>query len=196
MLSNMSQKTLDPTAETREHIVTVADQLFYTRGVTQVTMDQLRDAAGVSLKKLYSHFPSKEEVVVAVLERRHRAWTDGVAERVAAAPDTRSKVLAVYDFLADWFCEADFRGCVFVNTFAELGATSPRVAQIVREHKTDFQHRLAQVVTEHGGDPVLAAQLAILAEGAQTTAAISGDPAAAAQARAAAATLIEAAELD
>jgi hypothetical protein len=50
-------------------------------------------------------------------------------------------------------------------------------------------------VAEAGGPPALAAQLAILAEGAQTTAAIAGTPEAAAQARAAAATLIDAAGL-
>ncbi|AYF99554.1 TetR/AcrR family transcriptional regulator [Protaetiibacter intestinalis] len=180
------------TTDPRTRVVQTADELFYARGVSTVTMDQLRDASGVSLKRLYSMFPSKEDVVVGVLERRRSIWTEGVESLIDAAPDARSKVLAVYDFLAAWFCDADFRGCVFVNTFAELGATSPRVAAVVREQKAAFQQRMAQLVTQLGGSELLAAQLAILAEGAQTTAAISGAPDAAAVARAAAETLISA----
>ncbi len=177
----------------RERIVDAADRLFYTRGVNSVGMDQVRDAAGVSLRRLYAAFPAKEDVILAVLDKRHRAWTDAVEERIAAAPDARAKVLAVYDFLTDWFAEADFRGCAFVNTFAELGATSPRVAAAIQEHKAGFQRRLAELVAQLGGPASLAPQLAILAEGAQTTAAISGDPVAASQARDAAITLIDAA---
>lgn len=60
-------------------------------------------------------------------------------------------------------------------------------------HKSDFQGYVADLVRAAGGPPALAPQLAILAEGAQTTAAIAGTPDAAAQARAAAETLIDAA---
>ncbi len=183
--------TLIEETSPRERIVEAADRLFNARGVNSVGMDQLRDAAGVSLKRLYGVFPTKEDVILAVLEKRHRMWTDAVEARIAAAPDARGKVLAVYDFLTDWFRDVDFRGCMFINTFAELGATSPRVAAAIQEHKAGFQRRLADLVTELGGPPSLAAQLALLAEGAQTTAAISGGSDAAAQAREAAITLID-----
>ena len=82
---------------------------------------------------------------------------------------------------------------MFINSFGELGTTAPRIAAIVREHKAGFQARLAELVAEAGGPPSLAAQLAILAEGAQTTAAIAGTNAAAKQARQAAEVLIDAA---
>jgi hypothetical protein len=62
----------------------------------------------------------------------------------------------------------------------------------VRAHKADFQARLTELVAEAGGPPSLAAQLAILAEGAQTTAAIAGNSEAAWQARQAAEILIDA----
>jgi hypothetical protein len=89
--------------------------------------------------------------------------------------------------------EDDFRGCMFINSFGELGATAPRVAEIVRAHKAKFQARLAEIVAEAGAPAWLAPQLAILAEGAQTTAAIAGTNDAARQARQAAEVLIDAA---
>lgn len=179
--------------DVRERIVGAADRLFYARGIGQVGMDAVRDEAGVSLKAIYREFPSKEDLVIGVLEHRHEMWTTGLAAATAAVPDPHDRLLAIYDHLAGWFGEADFRGCGFINAFGELGAASQRVAEAVREHKRSFQAYVDQLVVEAGAAADLGPQLAILAEGAQTTAAISGDPAAAAAARAAAAVLIESA---
>src|SRR5215472_4060092 len=92
--------------------------------------------------------------------------------------------------LARWFRTETFRGCIFINSYGELGGVTPAVAAIVRTRKAGFQARIAELVREAGGPASLAPQLAILAEGAQTTAAISGASAPARQARKAAETLI------
>jgi hypothetical protein len=67
------------------------------------------------------------------------------------------------------------------------------VAEAVRVQKATFQEYVLGLVREDELPDAVAAQLAILAEGAQTTAAISGDPSAAAQAREAASVLVDAA---
>ncbi len=179
--------------DARQRVVDAADELFYARGIRAVGMDDVRTAAGVSLKRLYSLFPGKDNLVLAVLRKRHAMWTDGLTAAVGATEDPRGKLLAVYDYLAEWFAEDSFRGCGFINAFGELGPTSPEVAAYAREHKRSFQDQLAALVAEAGADPSLAPQLAILAEGAQTTAAIEGSPDAAGHARRAAETLIDAA---
>ncbi|MEV6369529.1 TetR/AcrR family transcriptional regulator [Micromonospora musae] len=179
--------------ELREQVLDVADRLYYGRGIQAVGMDALRAEAGVSLKRLYQLFPSKESIVEEVLHRRRRLWNGLVEAAVATGTSPRDRLLAVYDMLARWFDDDDFRGCVFINTFGELGATAPRIAGLVREHKAQFQAALAALVAEAGGPASLASQLAILAEGAQTTAAIAGTSEAAGHARAAAATLIDSA---
>ncbi|MEU6208143.1 TetR/AcrR family transcriptional regulator [Micromonospora musae] len=179
--------------ELRERVLDVADRLYYGRGIQAVGMDALRAEAGVSLKRLYQLFGSKENIVEEVLQRRRRLWNGLVEAAVATGATPRDRLLAVYDMLARWFDDDDFRGCVFINTFGELGATAPRIAELVREHKAQFQAALAALVAEAGGPASLASQLAILAEGAQTTAAIAGTSEAAGHARAAAATLIDSA---
>lgn len=184
-------------ADTRAHIVDVADQLFYARGIQSVGMDAIRTGAGVSLKKLYAAFPGKEQLIAAVLAGRHDVWERGVHGAVDAASTPREKLLAMYDFLESWFGDDTFRGCGFINAFGELGATSPAVAEIARDHKDSFQRFVqdltADAVTDAGRAEELAAQLALLAEGAQTTAAIAGTTAPAVHARRAAETLIDAA---
>ena len=183
------------TAETdaRERVLDAADALFYSRGFSAVGMDEVRDAAGVSLRRLYSVFPSKESIVLAMLERRHEQWTSGLDAVVGTRSDPRSRILAVYDYLSAWFADESFRGCGFINAFGELGGVSLAVSALIRAHKQSFQDEMARLADEAGAPPSLAPQLAILAEGAQTTAAIAGDPSAAGHARAAAEILVDAA---
>jgi AcrR family transcriptional regulator len=180
-------------SETRTRIVATADELYNAKGIQAVGMDELRAAAGVSLKKLYQEFPSKSSIVMAVLERRHQSWTEGLDAKVRQAATPRARLLAIFDYLAQWFCEDSFRGCGFINSFAELGAVSPEVADYARKHKESFQEYVGKLSAEAGAPPHLAPQLSILAEGAQTTAAIAGTSDAAGQARHAARVLIDAA---
>jgi AcrR family transcriptional regulator len=180
-------------ATDREQILETAERLFYTRGIQSVGMDAVRTATGIPLKRLYAAFPSKDALLVEVMRYRMGIWDAGIAGAAAAATTPTQKLLAIYDFLDDWFRTDDFRGCGFINAFGELGASSPGVAEIAQGQKAAFQRYVAELVAELGAPPALAAQLALLAEGAQTTAAISGTPDAAAHARAAAKILIDAA---
>jgi len=183
--------------ETRDRILAAADALFYAHGFQSVGMDDIRTAAGVSLKKLYAAFPGKDQLVAAVLGGRHGSWEQGVTAAVAAAASPRDRLLAMYDFLEQWFGDDTFRGCGFINAFGELGGTTPAVAAIARDHKDSFQRYVAGLAADVVSDPEaaeeLAAQLALLAEGAQTTAAIAGDTAPARHARRAATVLVDAA---
>ncbi|NYJ02682.1 AcrR family transcriptional regulator [Nocardioides thalensis] len=177
----------------REVVVRAADELFYARGVQAVGMDAVRTASGLPLKRIYGLFASKDELVLAVLAYRRSLWETGLAAATERAADPRGRVLAVFDFLDEWFREPDFRGCGFVNIYGELGACSGEVADAVRRQKEHFQDHVRRMVEEAGLPAYVAPQVALLAEGAQTTAAISGSPEAARQARAAAETLLDAA---
>lgn len=180
--------------ETTDRILSAAEELYYRKGFAAVGMDELRTVAGVSLRRLYALFPSKEHIISAVLRRKHEEWEKAVAARVAAAgPAPKDRLLAVYDYLEDWFCTDSYRGCAFINAFGELGGTNPAVATVVRDHKQSFQQYMSGLASDLGASELLGAQLAILAEGAQSTAAISADSTAAVQARAAAEILIDAA---
>lgn len=176
-----------------ESIISCAQELFYARGFHAVGMDEICVAAGVSLKKLYKNFPSKDAVVLAVITRWHEQWSAALEQRIAAAPQPVGRLLAVYDFLAEWFETDNFRGCGFINAFGELGGISVTVADLTYRHKKSFQDCMDKLVEQAGAPAYLAAQLSILAEGAQTTAAIAGDSTAASQARDAAEVLIAAA---
>ncbi|MEU9504837.1 TetR/AcrR family transcriptional regulator [Micromonospora sp. NPDC048170] len=175
-----------------ERLLDAADTLFYERGIQAVGMDAIRTASGVSLKRTYQLYPSKEHLVEAVLRRRDRAVRDGIEAYTSARATPTERVLAVFDYLHDWFGQPDYRGCAFINSFAELGGSSPNVVEIVRTHKRAFADHLAALVAAAGRPPQLAAQLTLLANGAMVTAAIAGSAEPAREARAAASRLLDA----
>jgi AcrR family transcriptional regulator len=174
----------------RTGLLDAAEWLFYSRGIQSVGMDDLRDAAGLSLKRLYQLYGSKGELVEAVLRRRDVRLRQRLAEHVDTRTGAENRILAVFDWLSAWFDEHGFRGCAWINSFGELGAVSPVVARLAREHKAAFRQYLAGLVADADLPAGLTDELLILAEGAIVTASIFGTTEPAAQARAAARTLI------
>jgi AcrR family transcriptional regulator len=180
----------ETTVEAR--VLSAADALFYQHGVQAVGMDRIRDASGVSLKRIYQCFPSKGALVEAYLRRRDRWARTALEEHVARHVGSDERLLAVFDWLHDWFDGPDFHGCAFINAFGELGADSQGVVDAVREHKAAVHQYLRDLAHETGAvEPEsLAAQLVLLLDGAMSTASITGSPTPARQARAAARTLL------
>lgn len=64
-----ASKRLALAAETREAIVTAAERLLRSRGADQLTYPDTADAAGVSLRTIYRHFPTHPELLQAVAWR-------------------------------------------------------------------------------------------------------------------------------
>ncbi|WP_406375596.1 TetR/AcrR family transcriptional regulator [Streptomyces sp. NBC_00647] len=177
----------------REQALDAAERLFYGRGIQTVGMDDIRGSSGVSLKRLYQLFPAKEQLVEAYLERRDIRWRERLAEHVDGQRDPERRILAVFDWLGLWFAEPDFRGCAWINSYGELGATSERVAGQVRAHKAAFRTYLAGLVSAAELPAALGDHLFLLAEGAMVTAGITRSAEPAAQARAAARLLLKSA---
>lgn len=181
------------TAVARDRALDAAEELFYARGIQAVGMDELRGASGLSLKRLYQLFPTKEQLVVAYLARRDERWRGRLAAHVARQRDPRERIPAVFDWLQEWFGEAGFRGCAWHNAHGELGTTSAPVAEQVRAHKQAFRDYLASLVDAAGLPAALTGPLFLLAEGAMVTAGVTGGARPAAEAREAARVLVAAA---
>ncbi|MFJ6461365.1 TetR/AcrR family transcriptional regulator [Streptomyces sp. NPDC091387] len=178
--------------EARDQALDAAENLFYARGVQAVGMAQIRDASGLSLKRLYQLFPAKQDLVEGYLARRDVRWRRSIAEYTSRHEDSKEQVLAVFDWLRQWFEEPGFRGCGWINSYGELGAASPAVTQLVQEHKQAFADWLIDLVGRTGRPASTGQQIFLLAEGAMVTAGITGSSSPAAQARDAASVLLAA----
>lgn len=167
----------------RGRLLDAAEQVFYARGVQAVNMGEVRAAADLPMRRMYQLFPSKDDLVVAFLRRRHDRMMAAIEDFVGKAGVPRLRVLAIFDYLDAWFREPEFRGCPWMNVFGELGPTNPVVAAEVSYHQQAFRTLVTGIVTASGYTPVVANAVYLLVEGAVATAAVRHAPAPADEAR-------------
>ena len=168
-------------------ILEAADRLFYGQG-TMIGVDTLAAEAGVSKRTLYNHFPSKDALIAAYLQRRLRLTpTNG---KPAA-----QQILDDFDRLERSFGAEGFHGCAFVNAVTELKDPSHAAHAIALQAK-DLRRHWFRALLERGGalDPEgLSMQLVLLVDGATAAALVRKDPTVARAAKAAARVLLQAA---
>lgn len=107
--------------QTREHVLEVAHQLFYWRGIRATGVDLLAAESGVAATTLYRLFPGKDNLVAAYLLRaaeHYREWFDAAAAAGGTSPPDR--ILAVFDALTEQTRPEQCRGCPFLMALAEF----------------------------------------------------------------------------
>jgi AcrR family transcriptional regulator len=180
-------------SQARQRLLTTAEELFYAEGIRAVGVEQILHASGVGRASFYRHFPSKDDLVVAVLQGRDQRWREWLAERVAAHG---GGPLAVFDALAERFARPDFRGCAFINTMVESADPDSSAHRVAAQHKAEVAAYVETLLTDAGvSEPAaLAPQFALLMDGALVTALRERTPDAAFRARAVAAALLATAD--
>src|SRR6478609_6869160 len=92
------------TSEARQRILETADRLFYQEGVRAVGIDRIIAEAEVAKMSLYNHFPSKDDLILAVLKYRE----ENVLEFFRSAMERHGKkaknsLRAFFAVLKEWF---------------------------------------------------------------------------------------------
>jgi AcrR family transcriptional regulator len=177
--------TLPAKPSMKDRILETADRLFYLQGIRAIGVDTIAAEVGISKRTLYNHFPSKDALISAYLERRF----------VQPRPSDKSpieQILGTFDSLERRFASKDFRGCPFVNAVAELGSEDRSVRKVAVEFKESrrlwFRDHLVRLgVTDAEG---LATQLAVLVDGSIAQDLVRNDPAMARAAKEAAKVLL------
>ena len=96
--------SLQQKPDMKERILETADKLFYLQGIRAIGVDTIAAEIGISKRTLYNHFPSKDALITAYLERRF------VQPRPSDKPPAE-QILATFDSLERRFSAKDFRGC-------------------------------------------------------------------------------------
>jgi len=111
----------------RERIVDAAYDLFASRGIRDVGINELISNSGLTHGGFYRHFASKDELVLAFLEKRDQVWTVNaiMGEARRRADTAEQQLLAIFDVFTDWFHRTDFEACSFINVLLEMGASHP-----------------------------------------------------------------------
>lgn len=159
-----------PDAGARERIVRTAYDLFVQDGLRAVGVDRIIAEAGVAKSTLYRHFSSKDDLVLAVLERRIDVWSRGWLQREVTerGRTARGKLLLIFDLLDEWFHRDDYEGCLFINSLLETGVESSPVGPSAARALADVRSFVRQLAEDaHVRDPVrFAARWQLLMMGA------------------------------
>lgn len=161
----------------RERILRTADRLFYEEGIHAVGIQRIVAESHVTLVTLYRHFPSKDDLIAAYLDRRAQhdhTQVDGIIEKHAGDPR------AALTELATALTRDDFgavrRGCPFINASAEFtGTHASRVgAREIRAWVTErLEHLLEQA--GHQSPRATASQLMMVRTGAVVSGALDAN---------------------
>lgn len=123
-------------SEIRDHLLDTALRLFNERGYHATGVDLIIAESGVAKTTLYRHFETKEELILAALERRDEE--DRVALRVFVeqhASDPVERLLATFDFLEIDFNDRQYRGCIFLSAAGEHKDPANPVFRAAEMHK-------------------------------------------------------------
>jgi AcrR family transcriptional regulator len=140
------------TSDARERLVTAAYELFSRRGVQAVGVDAIIERSGVARQTMYRHFASKQDLVLAFLERREQLWTRDwlQAEVLRRASDPQERLLTVFDVFDDWFRTPGFEGCSFINVMLEHPDASHPVHRAAAAYLAGIRHFLEDLARQAG----------------------------------------------
>ncbi|MDQ3151067.1 MAG: TetR/AcrR family transcriptional regulator [Actinomycetota bacterium] len=170
----------------RERVMKAAYDLFSRRGIHAVGVDTIISAAQVAKMTLYRHFASKDQLVLAFLQRREEVWTEEwlKTQVKARAATPAARLLAIFDIFGEWFALPDFEGCTFLNVMLEFDDADHPVRRASVRHLANIRSFIRDLAAALGiEDPeAFSRQWHILMKGA-IVAAGEGDIDAAARAR-------------
>jgi AcrR family transcriptional regulator len=161
----------------RERLLDTAADLFYREGVRAVGVDLVVERTGVAKTSLYRHFPSKDDLVAAVLERDDQNYW-AYWERIAKAhtENPGAELTAHMQWIAQYIGRPEFRGCAFLNMATEFPSPDHPARRIALRHKSELRRRLAALTQRLGvrHSDELADQLVLLVDGAYVNGQLRG----------------------
>ena len=181
-----------PLPSARDRILDTAFRLFYARGIRAVGVDLIIAESGVAKATFYKHFPAKDELVLAYLDKVDGIWSGQLhAAAAAAGPRPADQLVGLFDALGSACRRDGYRGCAFINAAAEALPGTPVHDRTVA-HKREVLAWVRGLATEAGArDPDgLARSLTLLLDGGLASGALDADPEAAARAKESAGALV------
>ncbi len=156
-------------ANAKERILETAALLFTKRGYALVGINEIIAESKTAKATFYQHFPSKDDLCAAWLQRMHEnsvKYHQGILDADTPAMD---RIVEYFLDLKKWMVQNDYRGCPYTTTSSMLRSESPAIRQQIESHKIflrDFFIDLASQFTHGPEARVLGSTLFLLYSGA------------------------------
>ncbi len=163
--------------ERETRVLDTAQRLFYARGVHEVGMDELVRETGLGKATVYRLYPTKDALVGAYLARLAATILDQIDRLAADTDDPRQALVGVLAAIEQDLRRPQFRGCAFNNASIEFDDPAHPARVEARRYREQLADRLTQLARRLAGrrrGTELGRQLAVLVDGAYTSAAHLG----------------------
>ncbi len=162
----------------RQLLIDTALDLFYQNGINSIGINEILSVSGVAKRTLYTHFQSKDALVIAALQQRHDVFIQWLEQKLSGAKSDKETIHRLFTALESWFSNHEpqlghFRGCFFINTSAEFSDLNSEIFRYCNYHKDQVRQVIASHLSNTDGS--LLDAICIMKEGAIVTAHLSGN---------------------
>jgi AcrR family transcriptional regulator len=130
MIDTVSSPQTD--ASPRDRILKTAGRLFNQHGFRAVGIDRIIAEADVAKQSFYNHFPSKDDLIVAWLEKAAAQGAEWEAKAIGDRPDA---LIALVEAVVRRAAEPSCYGCTFQVSASEFPDPDNIVHQAARRAK-------------------------------------------------------------
>ena len=132
----------------RERILEAATALFYAQGLRAVSAEKIIGQVGITKVTFYRHFPTKDDLIVAYLERRAQWERDAIGQARQSTDDVPDVFRIIAEAIGTEICSPGFRGCPFINAAAEYADPEHPVRRAVDAHRRWFTQTIQDLLDE------------------------------------------------
>ncbi|MEO1052651.1 MAG: TetR/AcrR family transcriptional regulator [Bacteroidota bacterium] len=153
----------------RDRLINTAADLFYDKGYNNTGINEVIDKAEVAKASMYAHFRTKEDLCIAYLQKMEGHFNTLLKDRVENADEGKAKVLAVFDYLGEFFTTKEFRGCWCINTMSEIPKDNQVIRSEIVKQKNGLKAYIQKIIEENltvADSQTLARKIYLLYEGA------------------------------
>ncbi len=137
-------------ARTREKLVLTAFELFHKQGFSATGVAQILRAAEVNSGSLYHFFPTKEDLLVAVLEWcKVNLWAELIQPVFDRVSDPIERIFGVLDgYRQMLILTGCSQGCPIGNLALELADTHPKVRSLLADNFTGWTQAIEKCLDD------------------------------------------------
>jgi TetR/AcrR family transcriptional repressor of nem operon len=136
-----------PKAFDEQEVLDKALNLFWQKGYTATTPQDLVDGLGISRSSLYDTFKDKHTLFLKVLTKYRKDWIDPVIDSADSINDPEEYIRSLFEFVRrETFDLNETRGCFWVNTAIEMAPDDPEVTAIAKGIMDDTEEAFYKAI--------------------------------------------------
>jgi TetR/AcrR family transcriptional regulator, fatty acid metabolism regulator protein len=132
--------------EREQLILRAAYELIQEKGGAEVTMEEIAAKVGISRAAIYLHFPSKEDLILVMMERGMRSFVESLRAKLDAPGTPKEKLRAAMGQVFQSFADRQAFSELFQNR--ELMRRMAEKRETITRHWEEPMQRIASVIDE------------------------------------------------